>query len=34
MILSQHYIDNLIYKALDEDINYIDISSAYIFPMI
>ncbi len=31
MILSQHYIDNLIYKALDEDINYIDISSAYIF---
>lgn len=31
MILSQHYIDNLIYTALDEDINYIDISSAYIF---
>lgn len=31
MILQQHYIDNLIFNALNEDINYIDISSAYIF---
>ncbi|MDR1563501.1 MAG: carboxylating nicotinate-nucleotide diphosphorylase [Oscillospiraceae bacterium] len=32
MILNQFYIDNIIKTALDEDINYVDVTSDYLIP--
>ena len=32
MLLPQFYIDDIIKKALEEDINYLDTATAYVIP--